>query len=206
MKMVKFAFITGCDKISLHAHGNKGLGTTLGLVDISHDENFSELCGFTEEEVKHHYAEYITRKARHCRKSNAEIFEDVKNNYNGYRFTAGGPLVYNPISVLTYFYEYFECVPISYWVKTHDPPENVVKQMVREQLASGSPTLVHLEHRFTGAELYDRYDRTSVSNNQPVDLYDRTFESVLFRHGYLTIDHKEGDLSLIHISEPTRPY
>ena len=93
---IRFAFLTGITKFS-KVSVFSGLNN---LKDISLREDFSGICGITDEELKEIFTPYIDSFASKLKLSVAEAYVALKNQYDGYLFGAGGENVYNPFSLL----------------------------------------------------------------------------------------------------------
>jgi hypothetical protein len=83
---IKFVLITGVSKfakVSLFSGLNQ-------LKDISLDERYGNICGYTQEELEIYFKEYLE----------GVDLEEVKEWYNGYSFL--GDRLYNPFDILLY--------------------------------------------------------------------------------------------------------
>jgi hypothetical protein len=83
---IRFVLITGVSKfskVSLFSGLNQ-------LKDISLDERYGNICGYTQEELEIYFKEYLE----------GVDLEEVKEWYNGYSFL--GDRVYNPFDILLY--------------------------------------------------------------------------------------------------------
>ncbi len=97
---LRLVFITGVSKFS-QVSVFSGLNN---LQDISVDEDYAGLCGYTQEELENNFEPYIQRLADKQTLSIPETLEKLKYYYNGYRFSPDTDLrVYNPFSVLNSF-------------------------------------------------------------------------------------------------------
>ena len=73
-------YITGVSKI-----GKIGILSDLNMLnDLTLDARFATLFGYTETELRHYYAEYITEAAAKHKCSETEILAQIKLFYNGY--------------------------------------------------------------------------------------------------------------------------
>ncbi|MGB4267600.1 MAG: ATP-binding protein [Spirochaetota bacterium] len=84
---IKFVFMTGVSKFSKVSIFS-GLNN---LRDITIDETYSSICGYTEEDLTNYFSEYLKDKDR----------EQIRQWYNGYSWT-GSERVYNPFSIINY--------------------------------------------------------------------------------------------------------
>ena len=135
--------------------------------DISMVADFDTLCGITQEELEHYFAEPIAELARKYNVTVPEMKEWLKQRYDGYHFSSRMVDVYNPFSVLNVFR---------------------FKEMQDYWFSTGTPTyLIHLlNHAREGLnEMTGRYhDRQDF-----VD-YKATVEKplpMIYQSGYLTI-------------------
>ena len=86
-RYIKFNFVTGITKFakaSMFSGNNQ-------LLDISLFLKFGDVCGYTHEDVKNSFKDYL----------NGVDLERVKRWYNGYNFL--GEKVYNPFDILQFF-------------------------------------------------------------------------------------------------------
>jgi hypothetical protein len=107
-------FITGITKFS-KASIFSGLNN---LFDITMDSHYSALLGYTENEINLYFPEYIAGIAKRQGTTPKNIMKSVQAWYNGYQFSAEGPKVYNPFSML-YFLKNGELE--NYWFETGTP-------------------------------------------------------------------------------------
>lgn len=101
-KQLRFVFITGITKFSKTSIFS-GLNN---LQDITLDPRAAKLLGYTAEEIKSSYQDYIAEISKSSGKSPSEILEQIRFWYNGYTFTdpevTKDAKVYNPFSVMLY--------------------------------------------------------------------------------------------------------
>ena len=71
--------------------------------DISMDERYETLCGITQEELEHYFAEPIAEMAKKFKQSIPEMKRLLKQRYDGYHFSPMLVDVYNPFSLLNVF-------------------------------------------------------------------------------------------------------
>ena len=115
---IHFALLTGITKFSK---------TTLfssvnNLKDITLQDHFAAICGFTEQELTDNFAPEIEALATAQKSSVEKTLETLKKKYDGYCFASSGEHVYNPFSLLnvlansTYGYYWFETATPTYLV------------------------------------------------------------------------------------------
>ena len=121
-RYIRFAFLTGVTKFSktnLFSGANN-------LKDISLLDDYTAICGFTEQELSDYFVPEIERLAKAQKSSVAKTRATLKKKYDGYRFSRNGENVYNPFSLLNVLadglYSY-------YWFSTATP-EFVVKALL----------------------------------------------------------------------------
>ena len=111
---LKFVFITGVTKFAktsvFSGMNNRN--------DITLQPIASDLLGYTEEEVKMNFKEYIDLAAKNLNLDSNKLLEEIKKYYNGYRFSELETKVFNPFS-LQYFLDRkkFE----NFWLETGTP-------------------------------------------------------------------------------------
>ena len=96
---IKFCFITGITKFSQLSI----FSTINNLVNVTLDETYATLCGFTEEELCTTLWPDVERLAEAFKISPEQMHDKLKQQYDGYHFAANSPEVYNPFSLLTCF-------------------------------------------------------------------------------------------------------
>lgn len=86
--------------------------------DISMDRRFEALCGITQQEMEHYFAEPIAALAERYECSVEEMKDKLRNQYDGYHFSDKLTGIYNPFSLLNAF----DQTRISdYWYATGTP-------------------------------------------------------------------------------------
>jgi hypothetical protein len=96
---LRFVFLTGVtkfSKVSVFSDLNQ-------LIDISMDENFSEICGISEKELLQNFQPEIQALAERRKMSCEEVFAELKKRYDGYHFAKESADIYNPFSLLNTF-------------------------------------------------------------------------------------------------------
>ena len=93
---IRFLFMTGVSKftkLSVFSALNN-------IVDISQDEAYASMFGYTEEELSSNFEEHLREHAVKMGRTYEDYRAEMKRWYNGYRFSKSDPTtVYNPISV-----------------------------------------------------------------------------------------------------------
>ncbi len=162
---IKFVFITGVtkfSKVSLFSDLNH-------LEDISFDDEYSGICGITEDEIRNNFTPDVEKMAAERRITADECFERLKIWYDGYRFSPDGVGVYNPFSLLCALKK---CRFSAYWYET-GTPTFLVKKLKKLNF---DIRLIDEEAIEASQELLSDY---RIENPDPVPL--------LYQTGYLTI-------------------
>ena len=93
---LRFVFLTGITKfsqVSIFSELNN-------ITNISMDDDYAGICGITKEELISQMSEDIKELSQKRRITTEEAIEKLKENYDGYHFSAFSPDVFNPFSVL----------------------------------------------------------------------------------------------------------
>ena len=147
--------------------------------DISMDNHYEALCGVTQVELEHYFAEPIANLAEKFNYTVEEMKDVLKMQYDGYHFGSGLLGVYNPFSLLNAF----DMNDIrDYW------------------FASGTPTYLIklLRHNHEQMdELTGRYYDPSMFVDYKADVEKPL--PMIYQSGYLTIKDydKESNLFLL---------
>ena len=151
---LQFVFMTGVtkfSKVSLFSGVNQ-------LMDITIDEEFSSICGYTEMDLREHFIEHLAGSDP----------EEVKRWYNGYCWT-GPDSVYNPYDILLFIKK--RRVFRNYWFETGSPT------FLLDMFRKNHYFLPDLEN----IEVFDRtLNSFEIESLNPITL--------LFQAGYLTIE------------------
>ena len=93
--LMRFTFITGISKfskVSIFSDLNN-------LIDISMSAQFATLLGYTHDEVKKFFPDWIDKLAKTLGGSAEEAFGEIVKWYDGYRFEEKSEPVINPVSL-----------------------------------------------------------------------------------------------------------
>ena len=166
---IKFVMVTGVSKFS-----KVGILSGLNnLDDISMDEYYSDIVGYTQKELEDNFSEWIEKASQKLSMNRKELLDKIKEYYDGFSFD-GETRVYNPFSVLNFFkksdfrnYWYISGSPsfLSNYLQNHkinEPKEYIEKEVYED---------------FTSSH---EIESTSV-------------ESFLYQAGYLTIKERIGN-------------
>ena len=134
---LKFIFITGISRFS-QVSLFSGLNN---LKDITMDPRYAGMMGYTDEELKTNFQDHICaivneRNLQGGLVTEEDIIDEVRNWYNGYRFSKSDVCVYNPFSTLN-FMDKKETG--GYWYNTGTP------SFLIDQLKNHSKSVVSLD-------------------------------------------------------------
>ena len=96
---LRFVFLTGITKfsqVSIFSELNN-------IINISMNDEYAGICGITKEELLTQMSEDINELAKSQELTREETIAELKENYDGYHFSAKSPDVYNPFSLLNCF-------------------------------------------------------------------------------------------------------
>ena len=164
---IRFLFMTGVSKftkLSVFSALNN-------IVDISQDDGFATMFGYTEDELSANFEEHLRDHAAKMGKSYEDYRAEMKRWYNGFRFAKNDPAtVYNPISI-AYTLRKKEPGFTATWATT-GRPSMLMNYLKREEVLR-----VDVE-RMDGVS-YSEFDVAELRHLSPV--------AMLFQSGYLTI-------------------
>ena len=162
---LKFVFLTGVtkfSKVSIFSDLNQ-------LKDISLSNDYSAICGITEEEMLTSFSPEIEELAETNDMSVDECVDKLRQTYDGYHFSKNSVGVYNPFSLINAFSDRDFS---AYWFST-GTPTFLLKKLKEINFDA---------KRFTGDEVYADEQTLTDSrgdNPDPIPLFYQT--------GYLTI-------------------
>ena len=110
---IRFLFITGVSKfarVSIFSDLNH-------LTDISLQDNYATICGYTQQELEDYFPEGIQKLADKYELTKEECLAKIKDWYNGFSWD-GKSFVYNPFSTLCLF---SSSQFANYWFETGTP-------------------------------------------------------------------------------------
>jgi hypothetical protein len=167
---LRFVFLTGISKFT-----KVGVFSAMNnLNDISLDEAYSSMLGYTREELETNFAEHVDAAAEKLAVPREELMERIRKRYDGFCFD-GRPehRVYNPFSILNFFYRgEFR----NYWFE------------------SGSPGFIAdyaRKHRLNAEEFRGMVVEGDFASAAEIEA--ARPESFLFQSGYLTFRERQGD-------------
>ena len=176
---IHLSFLTGVtkfSKVSIFSDLNN-------LFDISFDEEYSSLCGITEEELKNNFSNEVKVLANKYEKPQEEMLFILKKKYDGYRFSKKEESIYNPFSLCIAFER---------------------KDLGDYWFSSGTPSfMVHLFEQkvFDIPDLEGNIEITqSAIDEYRMDYSD--LAPLLFQSGYLTIKDYDKELDMYVLGYP----
>ena len=175
---IKFAMLTGVTKF-----GKVSVFSDLNnLNDISLDNDYYNICGISEEELKGVFEPYVNRLAEARKMTQSEAYSELKRNYDGYHFTEEAPGMYNPFSLLNALHKRSFG---SYWFET-GTPSYLVELLKR--------------HDFKLDEL--KGDEVTSNVLSAIDASSTNPIPVIFQSGYLTISGYDEEFKLYSLDFP----
>ena len=178
---LRFVFLTGITKfsqVSIFSELNN-------ITNISMDDDYAGVCGITKEELVTQMAEDIKELSQKRRMSTEDVIEKLKENYDGYHFSAFSPDVFNPFSVLNCFSKgKFE----AYW------------------FSSGTPTyLINMmrKYAFTPIDLGEKMEAGKDDFDAATETM-TTIMPLLYQSGYFTIKDYDEDTELYTLALPNK--
>ncbi|PID89961.1 MAG: hypothetical protein CSA97_05405 [Bacteroidetes bacterium] len=152
--------------------------------NISLDDGWSTVCGFTEEDIVALFPDHLEALAGQLGCSRDEALERLRNLYDGYCFTPHGQHIYNPFGLMQALdSKYLDC----YWMKTGTP--SVLQHLLSQQVLDA--------RKLEEGVVVKRHEIST----QPVT--DGTPIAMLYQTGYLTIK-KAIDDSTFLVAFPNR--
>ena len=157
------------------------------LDDINFDSKYSDLLGFTQEDVESYFSSEIDAGAKKLGISREEFINKVKEWYDGYRFSDSDVTVYNPSDVNLFFSK--NCEFVSYWIQTGTPAFLV------SLLSSGCQGDIN-------KELMLPKEKDFFLSNLNLEELDSSENLVLllYQSGYLTIDRYDSENDQYYLS------
>lgn len=159
---IEFGMVTGVarfSKVSIFSDLNN-------LNDISMYEQYQEICGWTEEELKASFMDGIEDLARKRREDTDQTIKELRDYYDGYLFSEEGSRIYNPYSVMRALYSKF-IKP--YWFE------------------GGTPTFLAKRVKMNGINP-DAINGQTQSYGNLLAVGGNNIIALMFQTGYLTIE------------------
>lgn len=188
--IIRFFMLTGISKfakVSVFSVLNN-------IEDITLLGEFNDITGFTEAEIKTHFADLLPVFATHQKTTEAVILEKLRYWYNGYSWN-GQQRIYNPYSIVHAFHRMkFE----NFWFESGTP--QFLMKLIKEKyiFERAKPTVLEFEQVYTNTYIYQAYDLENLN-----------LISLLLQTGYLTIVERfeedgEDELTLSYPNQEVR--
>jgi hypothetical protein len=177
---LELVFITGISKfakVSLFSHLNN-------LLDITLNEDYATLTGYTQEEVAHYFDDYLKKIEIKLGLSREALMENMRVWYNGYSWD-GISRVYNPFGTLNFL---ANRVFKNYWFSTGSP--NFLIEQMRKHAR------FDVENSVVDNTILEKYDIENIA-----------LIPLLFQTGYLTVktlDAMTGEMVLDYPNKEVR--
>lgn len=175
---IRLVFLTGVSrfsKLSIFSDLNN-------LRDISFVDEFSDICGITEQELLSTFHEGINALAERRKISYQDACNLLKLNYDGYRFAEEGVGIYNPWSILNAMQDRSIS---NYWGR------------------SGNATIIAEALKNIDANIEDILTASvTMRTLEGLDLKSANPIALLYQTGYLTIKNFDFDTNYVTLGIP----
>lgn len=171
-RYIRFGMLTGISRFT-KMNIFSGLNN---LNDISFESRYSEICGFTLQEIEKNFAQGLIRLGEEMELSYKDALKALKDWYDGYHFSENSTDIYNPFSLLNAL-DKSKIRP--FWIETATP------EFLVEKLKNSDENLSEIFN--------DSVEETELA------IADTSFSSpvsLLYQTGYLTI--KGYDKATLH--------
>jgi len=171
--MLRFAFITGVTrfaKISIFSKLNN-------IYDISMHSDYADMLGYTDEELRLNFGEYMDEAADKLGVTREKVLSDVKRWYDGFKFCDGAKTVYNPVSIGMFINDRYRYR--NFWFATGTPT------FLMKMLKKNRIVLSDLENVLMSETSIDTFDVTMLASE---DVENSAIIQMLYQTGYLTLD------------------
>ena len=183
--IVRFAMITGVSKFTKVSV----FSTLSNMIDISFDEKYAAMLGYTDSELDIYFDEHMHKQADLMGLEYSEYRRELREWYNGFRFTPGDEqTLYNPISLAMTLAEPQPRFAAT-WTET-GRPSMLMNFLQRDEFmdafSDGTPILA----RDT------EFDVSDIGNLKTVGM--------LFQTGYLTIKRYDALTGFYYLDVPDK--
>ena len=207
IQMAFFTGVTKFSKVSVFSDLNN-------LKDISLSQQYAEICGITEKEIRENFDENVAQMAKANQLTKEECYAKLKENYDGYHFSKKSVGMYNPFSLINAlcdkdFNDYwFETGTPTFLVETLKRNHYDLENMTREEVASDLLGSLDAIDQNPLPLLYQSGYLTIKGYNPDFDTYtlgfpngevERGFTRFLFRH-YAPIKIYKSDSFVINFT------
>jgi hypothetical protein len=176
--IIQFVFVTGVSrfsKVSIFSKWNN-------LNDLTMNGFYSDFLGYTEEEIKTYFEEYLYEFCDEYGMDIEECLEKLRYHYNGYRFTRKNIKVFNPVSIM-YCLQNKEFQ--NFWFSTATP--SFLVNLIKEK----DYFIPDIEKAELGSNQLEAFDIENLE-----------IEPLLFQTGYLTIKDYDYEEDIYYLKYP----
>lgn len=177
---IRFGMLTGVSRFSKTSIFS-GLNN---LTDITFDNRYATICGFTEDEIHRFLRQGVTLLGEELETNTEDALTELKRMYDGYHFSRKCPDIYNPYSLI-------RCLDASeiknYWFETATP------KFLVEKLKETDVSFLNL---FNGKVPEESLTESDTAFSSPV--------SLLYQTGYLTIKGYDKNTLRYFLGVPNR--
>ena len=176
----RLIFITGVTRVS-HVSIFSAFNN---LVDLSLDEEYNSLLGFTQDNIRRYFDQYVENSAQILNMGKDEVYHRLEQYYDGFQFALDAKeTVYNPWSILSFF-KLSKNGFRNYWFETGGT-SSIIMQYLK---VSDTFDFLDYNKRNAYVETYElslKYEIGDIPQN-----------ILLYQAGYLTIRNDEGNAYL----------
>ena len=178
--IIKFCFITGITKFSQLSI----FSTINNITNVTLNSRFAAICGITDEEVRTAFAEDIANMSKAYECSPEQMYQKIKERYDGYHFASISDDIYNPFSLLNCFRD----------EELHD-----------FWFATGTPTFLiqQMKHFNTDIMSLEKLEVPATAFDQPTENMEDALP-LLYQSGYLTIKGYDRESEAYTLSIPNQ--
>ena len=178
--IIKFCFITGITKFSQLSI----FSTINNITNVTLNPRFAAICGITDEEVRTAFAEDIANMSKVYECSPEQMYQKIKERYDGYHFASISDDIYNPFSLLNCFRD----------EELHD-----------FWFATGTPTFLiqQMKHFNTDIMSLEKLEVPATAFDQPTENMKNALP-LLYQSGYLTIKDYDRESEAYTLSIPNQ--
>ena len=167
---------------------------------------YETLCGITQQEMEHYFAEPIREMADRFKVSVPEMLQRLKAQYDGYHFSENLTDIYNPYSLLNAFDQQ---VLRDFWFDIYNPYSllNAFDQQVLRDFWFGSGTPSYLLRLL--AHSHENLNEMTGRYYAPREFVDYKADvekplPMIYQSGYLTIKEYDPDFGTFLLDFPNK--
>lgn len=177
---LRFVFLTGITKfsqLSIFSELNN-------ITNISMNDDYAGICGITKDELLTQMSADIDVLSKAMEMDRTQTIDRLKDNYDGYHFSASSPDVFNPFSLLSCFAE---------------------KKFEAYRFASGTPTyLINMMRKYDVQPVdITRVEASASEFDAPTENMP-TIMPLLYQSGYITIKDYNRDYDYYTLDVPNK--